>query len=175
MGFYNLAYQFEGDPSQPFTDNLRWKSRRNLLNRRVTFNAFLLVADTGDRQDWYDTLLEYRAILKRNAALIANGTENGTIGEVIAGGSLSINGDVLEDPPSLAAYSGDLELSVSFYVDGVLHAVIDVYANEVPLRIPGGVRGRSFEMLISGNVPRIRRFEMASSMAELMVQEQQGE
>lgn len=173
MGYYNLAMQWEGDTTQPFTSNLVWKSKRHTFIKRASFNCFLVIANTGDRQDWYEDLLEYRAILKRNASLISNGCEGGMIGEMIPGSEMSINGDNLSDA-DLSAYSGDFELTVTFIVNGTTLCTLDVYASDVPMRLPGGVRGRSFEYQIEGNVDRIRRFEMASSMEELMQVVEEG-
>ena len=121
----------------------------------------------GDRQDYYDSILEQNAVTARNNAKLASGSLTGLIGDHPIGESLSVNGDNLETVPTVAAYSGDFNLTIKIYADGVLKFTKTVYASAIPFRIPGGYRARSWEYQVEGNV-RVRRVDMASSMSELM-------
>lgn len=163
--YRNKIYQWQGDSSQPY-NNFIWKSRKYIYPYRVTFNCARIIAETGDRQDYYESIETRKRVLRRNHAMISGNALGGAIGED-AIGNVAINGDGLETVPTVAAYSGDYNLTVKIYVDGTLHFTKEVYASDIPFRIPGGVRGRTFEVQIEGNVI-VKRLDMATSMKELM-------
>jgi hypothetical protein len=166
MAKYNYVYEWEGDTSQPFRNNYTWKSKTFLLPVVTNFSAARVIAEVGDRATYYALLVARAAAIKRNNARISSGSIQAAIGEAPIGESISVNGDNLETVPTVGAYSGDFSLSIKFYAGGVLKFTKDVYASDIPFRILGNFRKRSWEVEIEGNVT-VRRFDMAQSMQEL--------
>lgn len=172
--YRNNIYQWEGDLTQPYPNNMIWKSGRVLLPIRKTFNCARIIADTGDRQDYYDDVEARRVIIARNTARISRLFIGGSISEEEIGNNIEVNGDNLEDVPVVGAYSGDFDMTVNIYGDDDLLFSKDVYATDKPFWIPGGIHARAWEIEIIGNV-RVRRFDMADSIDELkVIQQQQG-
>lgn len=160
--YRNNIYEWEGDTTQPYPNLFTWESGRMLLPYRCTFNCARVIADTGDRQDYYDSIEAKRRIISRNNSRLSAGvTWTPEIGY-----DIEINGDDLEDVPTVADYSGDFDLIVYIYGDDTLLFTKNIYATNKPFRVKGGVRARAWEVLITGNV-RVRRFDMAASMNEL--------
>lgn len=172
--YETYIYEWEGDDTQPFGSNFTWKSGKMLLPRRTTFSCARLIADVGDRSDYWDDLQDYYDTIRQNGLLIDAFSMGGAIGEDPVGESIPINGDELLDATAPSAYSGDFNMSVKIYADGTLKFTKDVYANGIPFRIDQGYRGRSWEVEIIGNV-RVRRFDMATSMRELMAEDKAQE
>ena len=164
--YRNRIYEWEGDTTQPYPADFTFKTKRLLLPQRSSFNCARVVADTGNRETYYESLSARQAAIDRNNEMISAGVMGGSISEDLIGASLSVNGDNLVDVPVVGAYSGAFNLLFKLYVDGVLKFTKDVYASGIPFRIPGGFRGRSFEIQIEGNV-NVRRVDMASAMSEL--------
>ena len=169
--YRNRIYQWQGDDSQPYPNNYIWKSRQYIFSKEITFNCARVIADTGDRQDYYDSLEAQRLQIDRNNQRISGLLLHGSIGEDPVA-QLAINGDELEEVSTVAAYSGDFNLSVKFYVNESLIFTKEVYATDKPFRIEGGIRGKKFEIQIEGNVI-IRRFDMATSM-KLLTEDNNG-
>lgn len=167
MATGNKIFQWQGDTSQPFEDWFTWKSGRYLYPVRKTFAAARVIAETGDRETYYQTLALRQEIIRRNNERISLLVAGGALAENVFGaGIYEVGGDLLEDVPALTEYAGDFDLMVKFYVDGTLKFTKNVYASNVPFRLNSGYRGRDFEIEIVGNV-QVRRFDMAGSMAEL--------
>lgn len=167
MARYNYVYEWEGDDTQPFERDFRWKSKTFMLPVSTNFSCARVIAETGDRQDYYDAVAARDEIIKANNAALSAGDIGGLIGNDLIGVSLDINGDGLADVPTVGSYSGDFSLSVNFYADGTLKFTKDVYATDLPFRIGGGAyRGRTWEFEIEGNVT-VRRFDMAQDVREL--------
>lgn len=164
--YRNNIYQWEGDSTQPYPNNFTWTSGIILLPYRKAFSCARVLAVTGDRQDYYDDVEAQRQVIARNNAKISLGIMGGSIGEEEIGANIEINGDNLETVPTVADYSGDFNLIVKIYGDGTLLFTKNVYSNNKPFRIPGGIRAREWYVSITGNV-RVRRFDMADSVNEL--------
>jgi hypothetical protein len=165
--YRNNIYQWEGDTTQPYPNLFIWHSGRVLLPRKKTFYCARVIADTGDRQTYFEAIEARNRAIKRNNEKISAGI----IWDSVIGYDIEINGDDLEDVPIVADYSGNFNCLVRIYGDDVLLHEKEVYAIDKPFKVKGGIRARSWEIEILANVT-IRRFDMADSMEELM---QQGE
>lgn len=163
----NTVYQWEGDNTQPFPTNYTWKGKRFLLPVLTTFSCARVIAEHGDREDYYDLVQARLAAIARNNARISAGVIGGAIGEDPVAEWLSVNGDTLETVPASPSYSGDWALILTIYVAGVLKFTKQIYSS-VPFRLPDGFRGRVWEFQLEGNVT-VRRFDLASSMEELKI------
>ena len=167
-------YKWEGDSTQPLDAPFTWKSKRFLMPRRTAFSCARVIAEVGDRSDYYALLMAHDEAVRRNAARISSLTLGGAIGEnELANTLLSLNGDFLEEVPAVQDYSGKFVLTFNFYVDGTLLFTKDVYASDVPFRLGDGVMGRKFEVEVTGNVT-VERIDVASSMDELKALSQGG-
>jgi len=175
MATNNKIFRWQGDTTQPYEDFFYWKSKTYLLPVRTTFGVARVIATTGDREAFYQTLATRNDTIRRNNERLSLDNVGGAIGEnVIGDGSFEIGGDSQEEVAAEPSYSGDFDLSVNFYADGVLKFTKQVYASNVPFRLNDGYRGRSFEIEVFGNVT-VRRIDMASSMRELQkVMAQEG-
>ena len=79
--YRNKIYEWEGDDTQPYPNNFVWESGRILLPYRKTFNCARVIADTDDRQDYYDDIEARRLIISRNNARISALFIGGAIAE----------------------------------------------------------------------------------------------
>jgi hypothetical protein len=169
--YRNQVYEWQGDGTQPYPNNYTWKSRKWIFPYKVTFTHARIIAETQDRQDYYDSVIARNEILRRNRAKISGLLMGGSISEDPIG-QLAINGDALEDVPTVADYAGDYALTVKFYTWNedaqamALHFTKEVYAHDTVFPIEEGYRGRMFEVEIIGNCI-IERFDMASTVEEL--------
>ena len=167
-------YKWEGDTTQPLDDGFTWKGKKILVPSRTAFGCARVIAEVGDRQAYYDEVVAHDDTVRRNAARISNRTIGGAIGEdLVAEPLIALNGDLLEDVPTVQDYSGNFKLVFNWYVDGVLKFTKDVYASDIPFRLSSGVRGREFEVEITGNVT-VQRIDVASAMGELKTLATQG-
>lgn len=171
MTTINNVYQWEGDKTQPYANNWVWRSKRVLLPYRATVGAARVIATLGDRADYYALLLARQEAIARNSARISAGMIGGSISENLVG-VLEVNGDDLEDPPTVGTYSGDFNLFFRLYVDGALRFTKDVYS-ERPFRCADGFRGRSFEFELEGNIT-VRRIDYGASIDDLKTLIQAG-
>ena len=109
-----------------------------------------------------------QAIIDRNADKLATG-QLGTIGGEEGGyihAQYPIAGDNLEDVPVEPEYNGELELTFRLYTDDVLRHTKQLYTTQI-FKLPGGYRGRRHYFEIEGNVERIKRIDLATSIWEL--------
>lgn len=170
-GAYSV-YEWEGDVLQPFTMLYVWGSKKILLPKRTSFSCARVIAETQDRQTYYDALVAYKDAVRRNAERISAYLTGGAVGEDPIGDGIPIDGDLLEDVTDPGDYSGDFELSMDLYIDGEFQFTKEVYANGIPFRLAQGCRGRTFEIELVGNV-EVKRVDIASDMAELKQDEAQ--
>lgn len=161
--YRNKIYEWEGDTTQPYPNSFTWQSGRILLPKRKTFYCARVIADTGDRQTYFEAIEARKRAIKRNNERISAGI----IWNPVIGYDIEINGDDLETVPIVADYSGDYDLTVSIYGDDTLLHQKEIYADDKPFLIKGGIRARAWEIIIEGNVT-VRRFDMADSIEELM-------
>lgn len=164
--YRNKIYEWQGDTTQPYPNDFTWKSKIYLFSFVMTFNCARIISVTGDRQDYYDSLIAYNRVVSRNNERIPYDM-GGAVGESYIGEDIEVNGDYLEELEAVADYSGDFNLTMYFYVDETLHFTKEIYSTDKPFRIPGGLRGRKFEIQIEGNVT-VKRIDLATSIQELM-------
>ena len=167
----NYVYQWEGDKTQPYLSNWVWRSKKVLLPYRATVGAARVIATLGDRSDYFDLVAARQAVIERNSARISAGMIGGSISEDLIG-TLEVNGDDLETPPTAGDYSGDLNLIFRLYVDDVLKFTKEVYSTR-PFRTADGYRGRSFEFELEGNIT-VRRIDYGASIDDLKTLIQAG-
>ena len=164
MTTINNIFQWEGDRTQPYPSNWVWRSKKVLLPYRATVGAARVISVLGDRQDYFDLLAARQEAIARNSARISAGMIGGSISENLIG-VLEVNGDDLEDPPTVGAYSGAFNLVFRLYVDDVLKFTKEIYS-ERPFRCDDGYRGRCFEFELEGNIT-VRRIDYGASIADL--------
>lgn len=164
MAYVNDVYQWEGDSTQPYETAFTWKSKRFMLPVRTTFVCGRVIAEFSDREDYWATVEARNQILMRNRARVAAGALLGLIGDTELGDE-ELDGDILEDVPAAADYSGDLTCTLNVYVDTVLKFSKTVYIFH-PFRLGDGYRGRTWEVEVVGNI-LVKRVDLASSVQEL--------
>ena len=164
MSTINHVYEWQGDDTQPYPQNYKWRTKKFLVPIHTTFGAARVIAEVGDREDYYESLASQAAVIQRNVSRISANQIGGSIAEEEIG-VLEVNGDNLETVPTVASYSGDFNLSFKLYVEGVLKFTKEVYSPE-PFRLGDGFRGRWFEFEIEGNVT-VRRLDVGASMDDI--------
>lgn len=173
MGFANYIWQWEGDQTQAI-GNMFWKSKEFLYPKKIRFAAGRIIFITGDLDDYQALIDEREAIIQRNLEKLATGAI-GTIGGNEGGfihAHYPIAGDNLEDVPLEPTYAGELELTFRLYTDDVLRHTKQLYTTQI-FKLPGGYRGRRHYFTLEGNVERIKRIDLATSIWEL--KQDQGE
>jgi hypothetical protein len=167
MGFANYIWQWEGDETQAI-GNMFWKSKEFLYPKKIRFAACRIIFITGDLDDYQALVDERNAIISRNLEKLSTG-QIGTIGGN-EGGYLHalypIAGDNLEDVPLEPTYAGELELTFKLYTNDVLRHTKILYTTEI-FKLPGGYRGRRHYFTLEGNVERIKRVDLSTSIWEL--------
>jgi len=167
MGFINNIFEWEGDQTQAF-GNLLWRSKEYLYPKKIRFAACRIIFNTGDLEAYWALVEERQAIIDRNADKLATG-QLGTIGGLEGGyihAQYPIAGDNLEDVPAEPVYAGDLELTFRLYTDDVLRHTKQLYNTQI-FKLPSGYRGRRHYFELEGNVERIKRIDLATSVWEL--------
>jgi len=167
MGFANAIWQWEGDETQAL-GNMFWKSKEFLYPKKLRFAAARIIFITGDLDEYAQAIEDREAIIKRNLDKLATG-QLGTIGGN-EGGYLHalypIAGDNLEEVPAEPVYAGELEIIFKLYTNDVLRHTKQLYTTEI-FKLPGGYRGRRHYFTIEGNVERVKRIDLATSIWEL--------
>lgn len=167
MGFVNNIFEWEGDDTQAF-GNYLWKSREFLYAKKIRFAACRIIFIPGDLADYWAEVEARNAIISRNADLLATGLLGTTGGQ--EGGYIHaqypIAGDNLEPVPAEPTYAGELELTFRLYTDDVLRHTKQLYTTQI-FKLPGGYRGRRHYFELEGNVDRIKRIDLATSIWEL--------
>ena len=164
----NEVYQWEGDQTQAFS-SFYWESAEFVTPGRVRLSCARVVFDTGDLEAYYQSVLDRQAIIDRNAAKLATG-QLGTTGGAEGGyifGVYPIAGDNLEDVPAAPVYGGSLSLQFRLYGDGVLKITKQLYTTRI-FKLPGGYRALKWKIVLTGNVAKVQRLDVATSVRELM-------
>jgi hypothetical protein len=167
MGFANYIWEWEGDETQAFGE-MFWKSKEFLYPKKIRFAACRIIFITGDLDEYQALLDEREAIIKRNLDKLATGAI-GTIGGTEGGfihAHYPIAGDNLEDVPAEPTYAGELSLIFKLYCNDILRHTKQLYTTEI-FKLPGGYRGRRHFFTLEGNVERIKRVDLATSIWEL--------
>ena len=163
----NHVYEWEGDSTQPYPVNLKWRSKIFLLPTRSRFQVFRVLSELGDRGAYQTLINSHNIALQHNIDAIASGSIGGSVGESALGSGTPVNGDDLVDVETLADYSGDFNLIFRMYADGVLKTAREIYTGN-PLRLDSGYRGREFYFEVEGNL-EVKRIDIGNSMEELKV------
>jgi len=172
MSYVNQVYEWEGDATQPYETAYTWKSKKFMLPVVTTFTCGRVIATFQDRETYWATVEARNQVLYRNRARIAAGALLGMIGDEELG-DRELNGDILEDVPTVGAYSGDLACQLKVYCDETLRLTKEIYIDH-PFRLGNGFRGRTWEVEIIGNII-VKRLDLASSMEELKMMVQPTE
>lgn len=171
MATINKVYQWEGDRTAPYPSNWVWRSKKVLLPYRTTVGAARVIAALGDREAYYALLVARQEVINRNSARISAGMVGGSVSEDLIG-SIEVDGDGLETPPTVGAYDGSNSLIFRLYVDDTLKFTKEVYTTR-PFRCDDGFRGRSFEFELEGNIT-VRRIDYGASIDDLKTLTQAG-
>lgn len=168
MAYDNVVYQWEGDPTQAFK-NMTWESPEVVFNGRIRLSCARVLFDVGDLKAFYQTVVDRRELIARNAAKLATG-QLGTTGGVEGGyifGVYPIAGDNLEEVPAEPTYGGALSLTFKLYGDGVLKFTKSLYNNRI-FKLGGGNRAQKWIVRLEGNVDKVQRVDVASSVEEIL-------
>ncbi len=169
----NEVYEWEGDQTQAL-GNLFWESRTWITPGRPRLSCARVLFDTGDLDDYWRLVQDRQEIIDRNAAKLASG-QLGTTGGAEGGyifGDYPIAGDNLEEVPAEPVYGGTLSLVFRLYADGVLKFTKQLYTTRI-FKLRGGYRAQKWKVVLEGNVDRIQRVDVASSVQEIMRLKQQ--
>ncbi len=168
MAYDNVVYEWEGDTSQAF-GTMQWESPEVIADGRIRLSVARILFDVGDLQAFYDTIIAREEIIARNAAKLATGqlgTTGGNEGGYIFG-QYPIAGDNLEAVPAAPSYGGTLSLVFKLYGDGSLKFTKQIYTNRI-FKMSGGYRAQKWIISITGNVDKIQRVDVASSVEEIL-------
>jgi hypothetical protein len=123
----------------------------------------------GDLGAFWQSLLDRQEIIDANAAKLASG-QIGTTGGIEGGyihGAYPIAGDNLDDVPAEPTYQGTLSIVFKLYADGVLKITKQLYTSRI-FKLPGGYRAEKWKIVLTGNVDKVQRCDVASSVQEIM-------
>ena len=168
MAYDNIVYEWEGDTTQPF-GTMYWESPEIVTDGRIRLSCARVLFDVGDLEAFYQTVLDRDELIARNAAKLASG-QIGTIGGAEGGyifGKYSIAGDGLEEVPAAPVYGGTLSLIFKLYGDGVLKFTKTLYNNRI-FKLGGGYRAQKWIVSLTGNVDKIQRVDVATSVEEIL-------
>lgn len=164
----NNIYEWEGSDTQPFGNN-HWASKEIVTPGRVRMSCARVLFDVGDLEPFWQSVLDREEIIDSNAAKLATG-QLGTTGGIEGGyihGAYPIAGDNLDAVPAAPIYGGDLTIQFKLYADGVLKITKQLYTSRV-FKLPGGYRGTKWKIVLTGNVDKVQRCDVATSVQELM-------
>lgn len=174
----NHLFQFAGDPTQPLPSFV-YRFRRELVSRRIRPGYARILFEQGDLiafETWVTTRESY---LTLNKQLLAEGGIDGAGGRVGGGfwfsevpvaGTALVETFLLDGSPysieTIPIYAGALALEFRIYKAGVLHKTLTV-TSQKPFRI--GVTGKDtdWQAEVVGNVERVKRVDVATSVEEI--------
>lgn len=178
MGISNHLFQFAGDPTQPLPAFV-YKFRRELVPRRIRPAFARILFEEGDLiafETWVTTRESYQTL---NKQLLAEGGMDGAGGRVGGGfwfseapiaGTKLVDSYAIDGSPysieTIPIYAGDLSLTFNLYKAGVLHKTVTV-TSEKPFRIGVEGKGTDWQAEIVGNVERVKRVDVATSVEEI--------
>ena len=168
MAFNNKVYLWEGDTTQAFK-SLYWESPEIVTDGRIRLSAGRILFDVGDLAAFWQTIEDRDELIRRNSIKLATGLL-GTIGGNEGGyifGDYPIAGDNLEDVPAEPTYGGTLSLVFKLYADGVLKFTKQLYTNAI-FKMAGGYRGQKWIISLEGNVEKVQRVDVATSVEEIL-------
>lgn len=164
----NNIYEWEGDQSQALAP-FWWESREFVTPGRPRLSCARVVFTEGDLATYWALVTAREDIIERNAARLASGllgTTGGAEGGYIHG-VYPIAGDNLEEVPAAPIYGGTLSLKFYLYADGVLKLTKQLYTSRI-FKLPGGYRGLKWKIVLEGNVDKVQKLDVATSVQEIM-------
>lgn len=164
----NNVYEWEGDQTQAL-DNFFWESREFVTPGRPRMSCARVVFTEGDLAAFWASLVAREDIIDRNMARLSSGmlgTTGGAEGGYIHG-AFPIAGDNLEEVPALPTYGGILQLKFYLYADGVLKITKDLYTSRI-FKLPGGYRALKWKIVLEGNVDKVQKLDVATSVQEIL-------
>lgn len=164
----NNVYQWEGDQTQALAP-FYWESREFVTPGRPRLSCARVVFTEGDLATYWASVQARQEIIDRNAAKLANGWL-GTTGQVEGGyihAQYPIAGDNLETVPAAPVYGGTLSLKFLLYADGVLKVTKQLYTSRI-FKLKGGYRAMKWKIVLEGNVDKVQRLDVATSVQEIM-------
>ena len=168
MAYNNVVYQWEGDTTQPF-GTMVWESPEVVADGRIRMSCARVLFDVGDLAAFWQTVEDREELIARNAAKLATG-QLGTTGGHEGGyifGQYPIAGDNLETVPAAPTYGGTKDLTFKLYADGALKFTKTLYTNKI-FKLAGGYRGQKWIVRLEGNVDKVQRVDVASSVEEIL-------
>jgi hypothetical protein len=168
MAFDNKVYEWEGDDTQAFKD-LYWESPEIVMDGRIRLSVARILFNVGDLAAFWQTIADRDELIQRNSIKLATGLL-GTIGGNEGGyifGEFPIAGDNLETVPAEPTYGGELSLVFKLYADGVLKFTKQLYTNAI-FKMKGGYRGQKWIISLEGNVEKVQRVDVATSVEEIL-------
>ena len=180
MATANHLYQFEGDETQPLP-SFTYRYRKELLPKRARPAFARVLFDKGDIEDYIQWVAIREAAITANQMIISEYGLSGCGGRIgggfwfsvvpIAGAAALIStitvGGVVYNITTVPVYAGVLELTLNIYMAGTLVKSVPVY-DEKPFRIGIDTRGSDWQAELVGNVERVKRLDIASSIPEIM-------
>lgn len=173
----NFVCQFEGDSTQRMT--FTRKCGEYLFDAKVKLCVGRVQFAMGDLDDYWDQVEARLETIDRNAQKIA--AFDLGVGSYQSGAwiweSRPVAGDLLETVPSAPTYSGDLSLTLSVYAENsggtmALTNTITVDHNQI-FKFNPGIMSRKWQYELSGNVEKVIRVDLASSVDEIKRRQQQ--
>lgn len=164
----NNVYQWEGDLTQALS-NFYWESREFVTPGRPRLSCARVVFTEGDLATYWQSVVDRQAIIDRNAQKLATGLL-GTTGADEGGyihAAYPIAGDNLEAVPAAPVYGGTLSLIFYLYADGVLKMTKQLYTSRI-FKLSSGYRGQKWKVILEGNVDKVQRLDVATSVNEIM-------
>lgn len=137
-----------------------WKSGLLLSPAEVNFGAARVMVDEDYAAAAVAAAEESATVIEYNVAVFAAGIDGGLGGAGL--GVYGLAGDALRSAESVSIGNTS---TFKLYSDGILKFSKDI-VNSKPFRLPGGFRGRKFEIALEGYLP-VQRVDVASGMDEL--------
>jgi hypothetical protein len=180
MAISNHLYQFEGDPAQQPYPSFTYRYRREVLTRKVCPKYARVIFEKGDLSDYLNWIALREQAIKTNQMILSEYGIDGAGGRVgggfwfsvvpIAGAQLIetiwLDEETEVDITTIPIYGGDLSLVLNIYMDGTLEKSITVI-DEKPFRTGLSNRSSDWQFELVGNVERVKRLDVATSMDEL--------
>jgi len=168
MATQNSVYEWEGDQTQALSNGY-WESKEIVTPGRPRFSCARVLFTEGDLATYWASVVARDEIIARNAAKLASGmlgTTGGAEGGFIFG-DYPLAGDNLEEVPAAPVYGGALSLTFKLYGDGVLRVTKQLYTSRI-FKLKGGYRAQKWKIVLTGNVEKVQRVDVATSVQEIV-------
>ena len=178
MATATYLYEFEGDTTQSLS-NFTYRYRKELVPKRIRPAYARVLFEKGDITDYLEWVETRSAAIAANTQILSEYGIDGAGGRVgggfwfsvvpIAGASLITEitvGETTYSIDTVPVYAGDLELTLNIYKEGTLVKSISIYDEKI---FRTGIQERStdWQYELVGNVDKVRRLDVATSVAEI--------